>query len=151
MSQLAFGRGHKMKNSAMGAFRSGKNSAFIIVAALVIATVSGCQSVDATKTNSVLAKPVAYSLRSKSAVQPVRAWSMAHSLRSEPLIRMTSAVRTTERAYAFASPRRITVRTPAPVKASYNPGNGGTFLGNSPYICTPSGFGQRASCRPRYS
>jgi hypothetical protein len=138
-----------MKNSAMGAFRSGKNSAFMIVAAVAIAMVSGCQSVDATKTNSV--KPVVHSLGSKPAVQPVRATFIAHSSRSEPLVYMTSAVRTIERAYAFASPPRIKVRTPAPVKASYNPGNGGTFLGNSPYICSPSGFGQRASCRPRYS
>lgn len=128
-----------MKNSAMGAFRSGKNNAFIVVAAVVIAMVSGCQNVDATKTNSVLVKPV------------VRASFVVHSLRSEPLIQMTSAVRTAERAYAFASTPQIKVRTPAPVKVSYNPGNGGTFLGNSPYICTPSGFGQRASCRRRYS
>ncbi|MBB6408003.1 hypothetical protein [Mesorhizobium sangaii] len=140
-----------MKKSAMGAFRSSKNNAFMIVAAVAVAMVSGCQSVDATKTNSVLGKPVVHSLGSKPAVEPVRAMFIAHSSRSEPLVQMTSAARTIERAYAFASPPRIKARTPAPVKASYNPGNGGTFLGNSPYICSPSGFGQRASCRPRYS
>ncbi|MFD2057866.1 hypothetical protein ACFSQT_33710 [Mesorhizobium calcicola] len=140
-----------MKNFAIGAFGSGKNNAFVIVAAVVVAMVSGCQSMDATKTNSILVKPVVHSLRGKPAVQPVRARSTVHSLRSEPLVQMTSAVRAIEKAYAFASPQRVKVRTPAPVKASYNPGNGGPFLGNSPYICSPSGFGQRASCRPRYS
>ena len=117
-----------MKKSAMGAFRSGKNSACIIAAAAVVAMVSGCQSVDATKTNSVI-KPVVHSVR-----KPV-----------------TGTIQTTERAYALEAPPRVQVRTPAPVKVSYNPGNGGTFLGSSPYICSPSGFGQRASCRPRYS
>ncbi|MFB9985101.1 hypothetical protein ACFSQQ_08400 [Mesorhizobium kowhaii] len=134
MSQLAFGRGQMMKNSAMGAFRSIKNNASIIAAAMVIAMVSGCQSMDATKTNSILVKPVVHSVRSEPAVQPVRV-----------------TVRTAERAYAFASPSRVKIRTPAPVKVSYNPGNGGPFLGSSPYICSPSGFGQRASCRRRYS
>ena len=124
-----------MKNSALGAFGSIKNNAFTIVAAVAIAMVSGCQSMDATKTSSILVKPVVYSVRSEPAVQPVRVRSMVHSLR----------------AYAFASPSRIKSRTPAPVKVSYNPGNGGTFLGSSPYICSPSGFGQRASCRRRYS
>ena len=131
-----------MKNSAMNAFRSGKNYACTVAAAAVIAMVSGCQSVDATKTNSILAEPVVHS---------VRATSMVHSLRSEPLIRVARTIRTSERAYAFASPPRIKVSTPAPAKVSYNPGNGGTFLGNSPYICSPSGFGQRAICRSRYS
>ncbi|TIN20998.1 MAG: hypothetical protein E5Y31_22240 [Mesorhizobium sp.] len=102
---------------------------------------------DATETNSVLIKPVVHAVRSQPAVQP---GSFVRSLKAEPTIQMTSTVRTTERDYAFAPPQRIKVRTPAPVKVSFNPGNGRTFLGGSPFICSPSGFGQRASCRPRY-
>jgi hypothetical protein len=130
-----------MSNSAKGAFRPSKNMVSIVAAVAMISMVAGCQGMDETKTNSVLIKP---------AVQPVYAMSMVHSLRSEPQILMTSTIRTTERDYAFASPQPIKVRTPAPVKVSFNPGDGGTFLGGSPYICSPSGFGQRASCRPRY-
>ena len=83
------------------------------------------------------------------AVQTVYAMSTVHSLRIEPQILMTSAVRTTESAYAFTSPQLIKVRT-LPVKVAFNPGDDGAFPGASPYICSPSGFGQRASCHPRY-
>jgi hypothetical protein len=130
-----------MNNSAMGAFRPSKNVVSIAAAVAMLSMVAGCQGMDETKTNSVLIKP---------AVQPVYGMSMVHSLRSEPQVLMTSTIRTTERDYAFATPQRIKVRTPAPVKVSFNPGDGGPFLGGSPYICSPSGFGQRASCRPRY-
>nr|WP_292181620.1 hypothetical protein [Mesorhizobium sp.] len=138
-----------MNNSAMGAFRPGKNIVSIIGAAAMISTIAGCQSMDTTETNSVLIKPVVHAVRSQPAVQPVQAVFFVRSLRAEPTIQMTSTVRTAERDYAFASPRRIKVRTPAPVKVSFNPGDG-TFSSGSPYICSPSGFGQRASCRPRY-
>lgn len=136
-----------MNNSAMAAFRQGKKHAYIVVAA--ISMISGCQNVDATKTNAILIKPVVHSVRSKPAISPVHV-STVRSMRVDPLIQLTSAIRTTERDYAFAPPQRLKVRTPAPVKVSYNPANGGPFLGSSPYICSPSGFGQRASCRARY-
>lgn len=104
---------------------------------------------DATETDSILIQPVVHAARSQ-AVQPVQVGFFVRSLRVEPPILTTSTIRTTERTYAFASPQRLEVRTPAPVKVSFTPGGGGTFLGGSPYICSPSGFGQRASCRPRY-
>ncbi len=102
---------------------------------------------DATETNSVLIKPVVHAVHSQ---QPVQAGFFVRSLRAEPTIQMTSTVRTTERDYAFAPPQRINVRAPAPVNVSFNPGDGGTSLGASPFVCSPSGFGQRASCHPRY-
>ena len=139
-----------MNKSAMGAFRPSKNIVSIVAAVAMSFMVAGCQGMDATETNSVLIKPVVHAIRSQPAVQPVQAVFVVHSLRAEPTIQMTSTVRTTERDYAFAPPQRINVRTPAPVRVSFNPGDGGTLLGGSPFICSPSGFGQRASCRPRY-
>ncbi|MER9301735.1 hypothetical protein NKJ06_00330 [Mesorhizobium sp. M0293] len=139
-----------MNNDAMGAFRPSKNIVSIVAAVAMSSMVAGCQSMDTTETNSVLIKPVVHAVRSQPAVQPAQARFLVRSLRAEPQILMTSTIRTTERDFAFASPQRIKVRTPAPVKVSFNPGDGGTFLGGSPYICSPSGFGQRASCRPRY-
>jgi hypothetical protein len=137
-----------MNNSAMAAFRQGRKHTCIVVAA--ISMISGCQSVDATKTSSVLIRPVVHSVRSKPAVYSAPRRSMAHSLRSDPLVQVTSKIRTTARAYALAPPQPIKVRTAAPVKVSYSPVNGGPLLGSSPYVCSPSGFGQRASCRARY-
>ncbi|MER9296389.1 hypothetical protein NKI38_07790 [Mesorhizobium sp. M0621] len=139
-----------MNNDAMGAFRPSKNIVSIVTAVVMSFMVAGCQSMDATETSSVLIKPVVHAVRSQPAVQPVQAEFFVRSLRAEPQILMTSTIRTTEKDYAFASPQRITVRTPAPVKVSFNPGDGGTVLGSSPYVCSPSGFGQRASCHPRY-
>ncbi|RUT86192.1 hypothetical protein EOD12_08545 [Mesorhizobium sp. M7A.T.Ca.TU.009.02.1.1] len=104
---------------------------------------------DATETNSVLVKPVVHAIRSQPAVQPVQAGFLVRSLRADLPIQMTSTIGT-ESAYAFAPPQRVRASTPAPVEISFNPGDGGTFSGGSPYICSPSGFGQRASCRPRY-
>lgn len=145
-----------MNNSGMGAFRqsknigSTKNILSIVAAVATISAVAGCQSMDATETNSVLIKPVVHAVRSQPAVQPVQAVFVVRSLRAEPTIQMTSTVRTTERDYAFAPPQGINAGAPAPVKVSFNPGDGGSFLGGSPFICSPSGFGQRASCHPRY-
>ena len=133
-------------NSAINAFRPGKYNLCIVAAAAMI---SGCQCLDATKTDAVSIKPVVHLVRSKPAVQTVYAMSTVHSFRIEPQILMTSAVRTTESAYAFTSPQLIKVRT-LPVKVAFNPGDDGAFPGASPYICSPSGFGQRASCHPRY-
>lgn len=145
-----------MNNSEMGAFHPSKNIVSIknivsvIAAVATLSSVAGCQGMDATETNSVLIKPVVHAVRSQPTVQPIQAGFVVRSLRAEPTIQMTSTVRTTERDYAFASPQRIKVRAPAPVKVSFNPGNGGPFLGGSPFICSPSGFGQRASCHARY-
>lgn len=122
-----------------------RNIVAIVAAAAMISVVAGCQSMDATETNSVLVKPVVHAIRS----QPVQAGFLVRSLRADLPIQMTSTTGT-ESAYAFAPPQRIRASTPAPVKISFNPGDGGTFSGGSPYICSPSGFGQRASCRPRY-
>nr|WP_245463058.1 hypothetical protein [Mesorhizobium sp. M7D.F.Ca.US.005.01.1.1] len=138
-----------MNNYAMGAFRPSKNIGSIVAAVAMSFMVAGCQGMDATETNSVLIKPVVHAVRSQPVVQPVQAGFFVHSLRAEPTIQMTSTVRAPEQDYAFASPQRIKVRAPAPVKVSFNPGDGGPFLGGSPFICSPSGFGQRASCRPR--
>lgn len=140
-----------MNSSAMGAVNPSKNIVFIknivaiVAAAAMISVVAGCQSMDATETNSVLVKPVVHAIRS----QPVQAGFLVRSLRADLPIQMTSTIGT-ESAYAFAPPQRVRASTPAPVKISFNPGDGGTFSGGSPYICSPSGFGQRASCRPRY-
>jgi hypothetical protein len=110
---------------------------------------SGCQSVDATKTSSVRGEPVIHSPSSKSHSvkrKPVARWASR-----KPLVKMMSVTRTTETAYAaFIRPQRARISTPAPVKVSYSLGNGGPFLGHSPWICGPSGFGQRATCRSRY-
>lgn len=139
-----------MNKSAMGAFRPSKNIASIVAVVAMISAIAGCQGMDATETNSVFIKPVVHPVRSKPAVLPVYAMSTVHSLRAEPQILMTSAIQTTESDYAFASSPPIKVRTPGPVKIAFNPGDDGPLLGGSPYICSPSGFGQRASCHPRY-
>nr|WP_185929057.1 MULTISPECIES: hypothetical protein [unclassified Mesorhizobium] len=144
-----------MNSSAMGAVNpsknivSIKNIVAIVAAAAMISVAAGCQSMDATETNSVLVKPVVHAIRSQPAVQPVQAGFLVRSLRADLPIQMTSTIGT-ESAYAFAPPQRVRASTPAPVEISFNPGDGGTFSGGSPYICSPSGFGQRASCRPRY-
>lgn len=137
-----------MNFSARAALRPGKTYAYVVVAA--ISMISGCQSVDTTKTNAVLIKPVVHSVRDKPSVHPALRASTVHALRNKPLVHLTSTIRTAERDYAFATPQRIKVPTLTPAKVSYNPVNGGPFLGSSPYICSPSGFGQRASCRARY-
>ncbi|TPM39749.1 hypothetical protein FJ967_09435 [Mesorhizobium sp. B2-3-4] len=106
---------------------------------------------DATRTGSVLIKPVVHTASSESSVQSVYGNPMVRSLRLErPLVETTSTVRITEKAYAFAPPPRIKVGTPAPVNASFEPKVGAPAFGGSPYICSPSGFGQHASCRARY-
>lgn len=136
-----------MSNSAMGAFRAGIYSLRIVAA---VAMISGCQALDATKTDAVAFKPVVHPVRSKPAVLPLYAMTAVHSLRVEPELLMTSTTGSTEIDYAFVSPQPIKIGPPGPAKIAYNPVIGGSFPGNSPYICSPSGFGQRASCHPRY-
>ena len=139
-----------MNKSAMGAFRPSKNIVSIVAVMAMISAIAGCQGMDATETSSVFIKPVVHPVRGKPVAQPVYAMSTVHSLRIEPQIMMTSAVQTTENDFAFASPQPIKVRTTGPVKVAFSPGDDGPLLGGSPYICSPSGFGQRASCHPRY-
>jgi len=136
-----------MSNSTTGAFRPGKYNLCIVAA---VAIISGCQGLDPTKTDAVALKPVVHPARVKPAVPPVYAMSTVHSLRAEPQILMTSTIGSTEIDYAFVAPQRVKIGAPGPVRISYNPAIGGSFPGSSPYICSPSGFGQRASCHPRY-
>lgn len=134
-------------NSAIGACRPGKHNLCIVATALMV---SGCQGLDSAKTDAVNIRPAIHSLRSKPVVQPVYAMYTVHSFRSKPQVPMTSTMRTTETVYAFASPQCIKARMPGPAKVSFNPGGDGAFLGSSPYICSPSGFGQLSSCHARY-
>jgi hypothetical protein len=102
---------------------------------------------DATKTGSLVGKPAVHA--------PVKKIHYAGKKRShlfsrKRLMQTTSVTRTTETAYAaFVRPQRTKIVTPAPIKVSYKLGDGGPFLGHSPWICGPSGFGQRAACRAR--
>lgn len=124
----------------------GKKYACAFAAVALISIVSGCQSMDATKTGSISTKPVVHALGMK--VHDVKNKRL-HPINRKPLTQMNIVTRTREEAYAaFVRPQRV--GRPAPVKVSYNPGNGGPFLGHSPWICGPSGFGQRSSCRSRY-
>lgn len=128
----------------MGAFRTSKNALSVVVVAMT-SLVAGCQLMDETQTGSVLIAPVVHPDRSTPSFRPVQAGYVVHSLRAEPQVLMTS----TERTYAFAPPPPITIRTFGPRKVAFDPGDDGAFPGSSPYICSPSGFGQRASCRAR--
>ncbi|MER8443451.1 hypothetical protein NKH52_09635 [Mesorhizobium sp. M1066] len=126
--------------------RMGKKYACAFAAVALISMVSSCQSMDATKTGSIGTKSAVHALGKK--VHYVKNKRL-HLINRKPLTQMTSVTRTREEAYAaFVRPQRL--GRPAPVKVSYSPGNGGPFLGHSPWICGPSGFGQRASCRSRY-
>ncbi|TGV10504.1 hypothetical protein EN816_26235 [Mesorhizobium sp. M8A.F.Ca.ET.173.01.1.1] len=126
--------------------RIGKKYACAFAAVALISMVSGCQSMDATKTGSISTRPEARMLGQKAHyVQKKR----LHLVDRKSLTRITSVTRTREEAYAaFVRPQRI--GKTAPVKVSYSLGNSGPLLGHSPWICGPSGFGQRASCRSRY-
>jgi hypothetical protein len=135
-----------MKKFMESGARIGRKYACAFAAVALISTVSGCQSMDATKTSSISTKPVVHALGKK--VHYVKNKRL-HLINRKPLAQMTMVTRTREEAYAaFVRPQRV--GRPAPVRVSYSPGNGGPFLGHSPWICSPSGFGQRASCRSRY-
>jgi hypothetical protein len=126
--------------------RIGTKYACAFAAVALISILSGCQSKDATKTSSIGTKSVVHTLGKK--VHDVKKKRL-HLFNRKPLTQTTMVTRTREEAYAaFVRPQRV--GRPAPVKVSYRLGNGGPFLGRSPWICGPSGFGQRASCRSRY-
>ncbi|TIW99864.1 MAG: hypothetical protein E5V59_06825 [Mesorhizobium sp.] len=135
-----------MKKIMERGVRIGKKYACAFAAVALISMISGCQSMDTTKTGSIGTKPVVHSLGKK--VHHVKKKRL-HLVNRKPLTRMSSAMRIREVAYAaFVRTQRI--GRPAPVKVSYSLGKSGPLLGHSPWICGPSGFGQRASCRSRY-
>ncbi|QND68804.1 hypothetical protein HB777_17460 [Mesorhizobium loti] len=126
--------------------RMGTKYACAFAAVALISILSGCQSMDSTKTSSIGTKPAVHTLGKK--VHYVKKKRL-HLFNRKPLTQTTSVTRTREEAYAaFVRPQRV--GRPAPLKVSYRLGNGGPLLGHSPWICGPSGFGQRASCRSRY-
>ncbi|TJX72290.1 MAG: hypothetical protein E5W21_06815 [Mesorhizobium sp.] len=126
--------------------RIGRKYACALAAVALISMVSGCQSMDATRTGSISTRPEAHMLGKK--VHYVQKKHL-HRIDRKSLTLITSVTRMREEAYAaFVRPQRI--GRPAAVKVSYSLGNAGPLLGHSPWICGPSGFGQRASCRSRY-
>ena len=136
-----------MNKFMRGLAAKGRKNAWSIAAVALISIVSGCQSMDATKTGSIAGKPAVHA--------PVKkihyiGKKRSHVFNRKRLMQTTSVTRTTETAYAaFVRPQRARIVTPAPIKVSYKLGDGGPFLGHSPWICGPSGFGQRAACRAR--
>ena len=136
-----------MNNFMRGLAAKGRKNAWSIAAVALISMVSGCQSMDATKTGSIAVKPAVHAHGQKIHYIGKK---RSHVFNRKRLIQTTSVTRTTETAYAaFVRPQRARIVMPAPVKVSYKLGDGGPFLGHSPWICGPSGFGQRATCRSR--
>ncbi|WP_192256418.1 hypothetical protein [Mesorhizobium silamurunense] len=136
-----------MKKFMDGAAVLAKKHARVFVAIALVSMVSGCQSMDAGKTGSIAGnKPMANALGKK--VHYVKTKRLYRAHHRKPLTQTTSVTRVREEAYAaFVRPQRI--RTPASVKVSYSLGSVGPLLGHSPWICGPSGFGQRSACRAR--
>lgn len=136
-----------MNKFMRGFAAKGRKNAWSIAAVALISMVSGCQSMDATTTGSLAGKPAVHAPVKKIHYVGKK---RSHVFNRKRLMRTTSVTRTTETAYAaFVRPQRARIVTPAPIKVSYKLGNGGPFLGHSPWICGPSGFGQRAACRAR--
>ncbi|WP_245268936.1 hypothetical protein [Mesorhizobium loti] len=125
----------------------GRNNAWSIAVVALMSMVSGCQSMDATTTGSLAAKLAVHAPGKKIHYVGKK---RNHIFNRKRLMQTTSVTRTTETAYAaFVRPQRTRIAAPAPIKVSYKLGDGGPFLGHSPWICGPSGFGQRAACRAR--
>ncbi|WP_217576735.1 hypothetical protein [Mesorhizobium sp. GbtcB19] len=123
----------------------GRRYAVALAAVALVSMVSGCQSMDTMKTGSLSVKPVTQQLGKKMHHVKNR---RLHVVNRKPVTRMTRVTRVREEAYAaFVRPQRL--YRPAPVKVSYTLGSVGPLLGHSPWICGPSGFGQRAACRAR--
>ena len=128
---------------------TGRKYTYAFAAIALVTMVSGCQTTDTTKTGSISGRTVDQGFGKKidsvKKVHPVK----KKVLYRKPVTRMTSVTRTSERAYAaFVRPQRI--GKPKALKVSYSLGSSGPLLGRSPWICGPSGFGQRSSCRSRY-
>ncbi|MDX8482019.1 hypothetical protein RFN28_26675 [Mesorhizobium sp. VK24D] len=131
-----------MKNFMEGAAAVGKKYAHAFAAIALVSIVSGCQTMDTAKTGSIGDNKAVVGALGK------KVHYVKHRVDRKPLTQMTSVMRVREEAYAaFVRPQRI--RTPAPVRVSYSLGSAGPLLGHSPWICGPSGFGQRAACRAR--
>ncbi|TPN54220.1 hypothetical protein [Mesorhizobium sp. B1-1-7] len=128
----------------------GRKNAWSIAAVALMSMVSGCQSMDVTTTGSLAGKlaagkPAVHAPAKKIHYVGKKRVGVFHR---KSLMQTSSVTRTTETAYAvFVRPQRARIVTPAPMKVSYR--LGGPFLGHSPWICGPSGFGQRAACRAR--
>src|SRR5438445_4035214 len=121
----------------------GRKDAWAIAAVALVSMVSGCQSMDATKTGSIAGKPAVHAPGKKIHYIGKK---RSHVFNRKSLMQMTSVTRTTETAYAaFVRPQRARIVTPAPMKVSYKLGDGGPFLGHSPCLCGPSRFGQPAT------
>jgi len=134
-----------MMKFAKGAVAVGGRYAVALAAIALVSMVSGCQSMDTIKTGSLSVKPVTEQLGNKMHHVKNR---RLHVVSRKPMTRMTRVTRVREEAYAaFVRPQRL--HMPAPVKVSYTLGSVGPLLGHSPWICGPSGFGQRSACRAR--
>ncbi|RWL47489.1 MAG: hypothetical protein EOR60_07750 [Mesorhizobium sp.] len=134
-----------MMKFAKGAVAVGGRYAVALAAVALVSMVSGCQSMDTMKTGSLSVKPVTEQLGNKMHHVKNR---RLHVVSRKPMTRMTRVTRVREEAYAaFVRPQRL--HMPAPVKVSYTLGSVGPLLGHSPWICGPSGFGQRSACRAR--
>ena len=134
-----------MMKFAKGAVAVGGRYAVALAAVALVSMVSGCQSMDTMKTGSLSVKPVTEQLGKKMHHVSNR---RLHVVNRKPMTRMTRVTRVREEAYAaFVRPQRL--HMPAPVKVSYTLGSVGPLLGHSPWICGPSGFGQRSACRAR--
>ncbi|WP_296736153.1 hypothetical protein [Mesorhizobium sp.] len=134
-----------MKKFVEYAVANGKKYAVALAAVAAVSMVSGCQSTDTTKTGAIAAKPLTQTIVKKVYYTKKK---QLHRGVSKPVTQMTNVTRVREEAYAiFVRPQRI--RTGSPVKVSYTLGEAGPLFGHSPWICGPSGFGQRASCRAR--
>jgi len=111
--------------------------------------ISGCQSLDTTETNSLL-KPAGY--LAGDADPLAQAVLTVRSPRMDQPIEVTtnSSMTTAEGVHAFVSGQPAKTTTVAPVNAAFNVSVDGPLVGNSPYVCTPSGFGQLANCHTRF-
>jgi hypothetical protein len=137
-----------MKNSEKGTFRARRFSVGIVAVFTEVFMISGCQYIDTASTNSVFVKPLVSSLGSPA--RPVQAAPVVRSPRSDqPIEIMSTSGASTEGVYPFVAPRPVKVPTVQPVVVSLNLSDDGPLLGSSPYICSPSGFGQLANCHAR--
>ncbi|KUM27098.1 hypothetical protein AU467_18005 [Mesorhizobium loti] len=124
----------------------GRKYAHAFAAIALVSMVSGCQTTDTAKTSSIGGNKLAVNALGKKVHYLKK--KQLYRVHREPLTQMTSVTRVREEAYAaFVRPQRI--RTPAPTRISYSLGSAGPLLGHSPWICGPSGFGQRSACRAR--
>ncbi|TGQ66673.1 MAG: hypothetical protein E5V49_05475 [Mesorhizobium sp.] len=125
---------------------AGRKHALAAAAIALVSMVSGCQATDTTRTGSINGRIDQGFGNNTHHVNKIHNVGKKVLYR-KALTQLTSVTRTREEAYAaFVRPPRV--GSPARVKVSFSPG--GPFLGHSPWICSPSGFGQRASCRSRY-